>query len=249
MSQGITVVVAAFNEEENIAAAIDSVHEGFKGYAQDYEILVVNDGSEDDTGAIAEAQAQKDPRRVRVVHNDRNRGNAYSLYRGYQLAAQEYVTVFPGDNDLSPFYLRDFLAHRGSADILMTYMLSMQNRPWHRRALSRSFVVLLNTLFGLKLRNYNGAPLYRSTDIRALKVRSSQGMTLLAECLVRLIKSGATYKEIPSDFIGRKGGQSRALRFRNFIECFQVISCLIWDVCIRRKPRGELAFVDNPLKS
>ncbi len=240
MSKGISVVVAAFNEEDNIAAAIESVHSGFKGFSENYEILVVNDGSIDKTGMIAELEAKKDAR-VRVVHNERNRGNAYSLFRGYQLAAKEYVTVFPGDNDLSASYLRDFLREMGSADILMTYMLSMQNRPLYRRILSRTFVCLLNTLFGLKVKNYNGAPLYRTADIRSLNVKSSQGMTLLAECLVRLLKSGATYKEIPSDFVGRKGGQSRALRPRNFVECFVVICVLIRDVNILKQPRGKFA--------
>lgn len=237
MNKGITVVVAAYNEEANIAGAIESLREGFRGHSEDYEILVVNDGSEDKTGAIAEGEAKKD-KRVRVVHNEQNRGQAYSLYRGYQLACKEYVTVFPGDNDLSPLYLRDFLREMGKADILLTYMTNFNHRPLFRRILSRTFVHLLNFLFGLHLRNYNGAPLYKTKDIQAVTVTSSRGMTLLAECLVRLLSTGATYKEIPSDFVGRKGGRSRAVSFRNFVECFLVLRTLIRDVYILKQPRG-----------
>lgn len=237
MDHGITVVIAAFNEEANLAEAIHSAQFAFKGYSNDYEILIVNDGSRDRTGEIADNFAKQD-NRIKVVHNEQNRGQAYSLHRGYQLAAKEYVTVFPGDNDLSAMYLRAFLHAMGSADVLMTYMTNVGDRPWYRQLLSRSFVLLLNLMFGLRLKNYNGAPLYRTVDIRSLEIKSSQGMTFLAECLIRVLKSGATYKEIPSDFVGRKGGQSRALRFKNFAECFQVISSLIWDVHIRRQPGG-----------
>ncbi len=237
MNKGITVVIAAFNEESNLQDAVKAVQGAFHGHSDDYEILIVNDGSRDRTGAIAEDLAKRDSR-VRVVHNDHNRGQAYSLHRGYQLAAKDHVTVFPGDNDLSPLFLQDFLREMDSADILMTYMGNLQERPLYRRVISRSFVILLNTLFGLNLRNYNGAPLYRTADIRSIKISSSQGMTLLAECLIRILKSGATYKEIPTNFVGRKGGQSRALRFNNFVECFQILSILIWDVHIRRQPKG-----------
>lgn len=237
MDRGLTVVVAAYNEEANIKDAIESLREGFRGYTDDYEILIVNDGSADHTGAIAEAEAAKD-KRIRVVHNKENKGQAYSLHRGYQLACKEYVTVFPGDNDLSSHYLRDFLREMGQADILITYMTNIQDRSIVRRTLSRTFVHLLNLLFGLQLRNYNGAPLYRTKVIQTLNVTSSRGMTLLAECLVRLLSAGATYKEIPSDFVGRKGGRSRAVSFRNFVECFLVLRTLIRDVYILKQPRG-----------
>jgi len=236
VAKSITVVIPAFNEEANVADAIHTVQEAFRGYSDDYEILVVNDGSRDRTGEITEAQAKKDPR-VRVVHNEQNSGHAYTLNRGYKSAAKEFVTVFPGDNEISAMYLRTFLQEMGQADLIISYMVSMKNRPVYRRILSNSFVIVLNILFGLRLKCYNGATLYRTKDLRTLDIKSSHGMTILAECLIRLIKSGATYKEVPFDFIGRKGGCSRALRFKNFIECFKVIGILMRDVYFLRKPR------------
>ena len=103
--------------------------------------------------------------------------------------------------------------------------------------------MILNLIFGLRLKCYNGATLYRAEDLRTLDIKSSQGMTILAECLIRLIKSGSTYKEVPFDFIGRKGGSSQALRFKNFMECFQVIGILIRDVYFLRKPRQAMSGV------
>lgn len=240
MAKGITVVVPAFNEEANVADAIHTVEKAFKGYSQDYEILVVNDGSSDQTGQIAQREADKDPR-VRVVHNEKNSGHAFTLNRGYKLASKDYVTVFPGDNEISADYLRTFLSEMGKADLIISYMVSMKNRPLYRRFLSHSFVIILNILFGLRLKCYNGATLYRTEDVRCLEIKSSQGMTILAECLIRLIKSGATYKEVPFDFIGRKGGTSRALSLKNLLECFKVVCILFRDVYFIRQPRQVVA--------
>ncbi len=236
MSKAITVVIPAFNEEANIADAIHSVADAFSGFSEDYEILVVNDGSSDMTGQNAEAEAQKN-KRVRVIHNEQNCGHAFTLNRGFKCASKDYVTVFPGDNEISALYLRTFLAQMGKADLIISYMVSMKNRPIYRRFISYSFVIILDILFGMRLKCFNGATLYRTEDVRSLEIKSSQGMTILAECLIRLIKSGATYKEVPFDFVGRKGGHSRALSFKNFMECFKVISILLRDVYFLKQPR------------
>lgn len=239
MSKGISVVVTALNEEGNIAAAVESITGAFAGQSDDYEIVLINDGSRDRTGEIVEKLARANSK-IRVFHNEENRGQAYSLFRGYQLAQKDYVTVFPGDNDISASYLRDFLREMGSARVLMTYMANIEKRGWGRRFLSQIFVASFNVLFGLRLRNYNGAPLYRREDIQSMRVVSDRGMTLLAECLVRILKSGATYKEIPVDFVGRKAGQSRAVSLRNLTECLSVLCVLVRDIYFCKKPLGVL---------
>ncbi len=241
MPNGITVVIPAFNEEANVADAIRTVQEAFRGYLDDYEILVVNDGSSDRTGEIAEAEAKKDSR-VRVLHNKCNSGHAYTLNRGYKTAIKDYLTVFPGDNELTAGYLRTFLQEMGKEDMIISYYIaSMNERPLYRRIISHSFVIILNIIFGLHLKCYNSATLCRTADVRSLELKSSKGMTILAECLIRLIKSGSTYKEVPCDFISRKGVRSRALSFKNLAECFKIIFVLFWDVYILRRPRRIMA--------
>ena len=241
MPNGITVVIPAFNEEANVAGAILTVREVFAGYLEDYEILVVNDGSRDRTGEIAEAEAKKDSR-VRVLHNKHNRGHAYSLNRWFKTAIKDYLTVFPGDNELTAGYLRTFLQEMGKADLIIShYISSMNDRPFYRRIISHLFVMILNIIFGLRLKCYNSATLYKTADVRSLELKSSKGMTILAECLIRLIKSGSTYKEVPCDFISRKGVRSRALSFKNLSECLKIVFILFWDVYILRRPRRIMA--------
>ena len=151
------------------------------------------------------------------------------------MAEKDYLTVFPGDNELTAAYLRTFLQEMGKADLIISYyLMSMKDRPLYRRIISHSFVFILNIFFGLRLKCYNSATLYRTADVRSLELKSSKGMTILAECLIRLIKSGSTYKEVPCDFISRKGVRSRALSLKNFAECFKIIFILLRDVyCLK----------------
>ena len=229
MTNAIAVIMPAYNEQEHITAAIASVIEAVKGYVEDYELIVVNDGSTDKTGELAEQLAQTNPH-IKVLHNERNSGYSFTLFRGLKAATKPYATVFPGDNEISAQYLRDFAREAGKADLIIAYMCGTHRRSFFRRTLSQTFIFLMNLFFGLRLKGFNGATLYRTGEVRSLPICSSTGMTILAEILVRLIKSGSTYKEIPFEFLGIKDRKSRALRFQNFVECSKVVGVLLKEV-------------------
>ena len=76
----VTAVITAFNEEATVASAIAATDAALARFTDDYEILVVNDGSRDRTGAIADECARADAR-VRVLHNPENRNLGYNLRR------------------------------------------------------------------------------------------------------------------------------------------------------------------------
>src|ERR1700685_2548884 len=143
MSNGVTIVIPAFREEGNIEAAIDNVQRVAQKAARDYEIIVVDDGSPDKTGDFARLKAQTDPN-IRVVVNAANEGFGYSFARGVKMAGKEFITVFPGDNDMSALSLKDLLEARGSADLVISYMQKTNKRSFFRRFVSRIFVMLMN---------------------------------------------------------------------------------------------------------
>ncbi len=77
----VSVVMPAFNEAQNLATTVESVHKAFGDKFAKYEIIVVNDGSRDDTGMIAEALAKQDSR-LKVIHNPHNMGYGFTFLRG-----------------------------------------------------------------------------------------------------------------------------------------------------------------------
>ena len=227
--KSLSVIVPAFNEEGNIQNAIDSVLTAIKDLVDDYEIIVVNDGSSDNTEQLALAKRQGDER-IRVISNASNQGFGFSFARGVSLAGMNFLTVFPGDNDMAGESLRRLIENLGRADIVTSHPVSSHRRPFLRRFLSKSFIALMNILFGLNLKYYNGAFVARTSLIRLIPIKST-GLTALAECLIRLIKAGHSYTSIPFEHVGRKAEKSKALYFKSVVAVAVLIIVLWKDLC------------------
>jgi len=226
--QSVSIIVPAYNEEGNIEAALASVLNAVSGRVEDYEIIVIDDGSLDQTAALVQKEAGKNPR-IKVFSNAVNRGYGYSFRRGVSLAGKEYVTVFPGDNDMSADSLGDLINARTKAEVIITYSTTPHRRSLFRRLLSMAFVVMMNFLFGLKLKYYNGAFICKTQLLRSVAIQS-EGLAVLAEGIVRLIKSGYTYQAIAFEHTGRKCDKSKALTLKSFLAVLNTILILIRDI-------------------
>ena len=228
MPKDITIIVAALNEEQNIEAAIQSITTALDGVVDDYEILVFNDGSTDKTGEIAEACAMENPR-IRVINNPGNCGVGYVIAQGIKMAAKSHISCFPGDNDMSGDSLRFIVKQMDEVDLVVSYMQDMRHRSLPRKVLSRAYTGLLNVLFGLKLRYYNGCFLYKASVAQQLTLRS-RGFGVLAECLVKMLRTKCSYKEVAFEHTGRRAGKSTAVSLRGFVSVAQTIYLLVCDI-------------------
>ena len=224
----VSIIIPAYKEEGNIEAAIDNAEAAAESAGAEYEIIVVDDGSPDQTGEFARLKAQNNPS-IRVAVNAANQGFGYSFARGVKMATKDYVTVFPGDNDMAGRSLKELIAARGSADLVISYMKKTNRRSLFRRIVSRSFVVLMNFLFGLRLRYYNGAFICTTKLLRTVPIKST-GLAALAECLVRLLKRGAEYRTIYFEHAGRQHQQSKAFNFKNIKAVAAAVGILIKDI-------------------
>lgn len=226
--RSVSVVIPAFNEEGNIQGAIDSVVGAVKPVVEDYQVIVVDDGSRDATRQMALEKAKSDPK-VMVVSNEGNKGFGFSFARGVRLAEMEYVTVFPGDNDMAGVSLAKLVSAIGDADLVISYMSKTNKRSLFRRIVSRIFVFFMNTLFALKLEYYNGAFICRTQLLKTVPIKSV-GLATLAECLVRMIKSGYSYKAIYFEHIGRKSDHSKAFKLKSVWAVANTIRILLKDI-------------------
>jgi glycosyltransferase involved in cell wall biosynthesis len=228
MNNGVTIIIPAFREENNIEAAIDNALRIVQKVTSDYEIIVVDDGSPDKTGDFARLKAQSDPHII-VAVNAANEGFGYSFARGVKMAGKEFITVFPGDNDMSPLSLKDLLDARGSADIIISYMQKTNKRSLLRRSVSKLFVIIMNLLFGLKLKYYNGAFICRASLLKATPIKST-GLAALAECVVRLLKQGASWRSIYFEHVGRRYEKSKAFNLKSVKAVIKTVWTLWWDI-------------------
>ena len=233
MNNSVTVIIPAFREEDNIEAAIDNVVASLKSMVQDYEIIVVDDGSPDKTGEYARLKSQHDPH-IRVAVNVSNEGFGFSFARGVKMASKEYVTVFPGDNDMSARSLKDLLEARGSAALVISYMQKTNKRSLFRRMLSQVFVFLMNLLFGLKLKYYNGAFICRTSLLKSIPIKST-GLAALAECIVRLLKKGVSWRAIYFEHAGRRYEKSKAFNLKSIIAVLKTVWILCVDIYLPKR--------------
>lgn len=190
----ITVFIPAYNEEINLANAVSGALNAIKNNFSKYDILILNAYSSDKTGEIAERLSDKNPN-IRVIHRKNWHGLGANVKKGIEQATMEYFVMFPGDNENSWVSLSETLKKIGSTDIIIPYTINKQARAFYRRIISSWFVFLLNFLFRLKLKYYNGNAVYKTDMIKRLHIHS-EDFAYNAEILVKLIKSGYSYTEI-----------------------------------------------------
>ena len=230
----ISIIIPAYNEEGNIRGTVNEVLRAFGDRFGGYEILIVNDGSKDGTGEVANALAAENPH-IKAIHNSPNMGFGYSYRRGVAAATCDYVGFFPGDDCLPAECIEAVFDQVGKADIISHYTSNLEVRLASRRVISRTYTWMMNTLFGLHLSYFNGPTVHRREVIQNVKI-STDGFAFLSEIMVRLIRSGHSYRQIGTPIRERKRGSSKAFRPKNVVSVLKTVCLLFWDVnVVRRK--------------
>jgi dolichol-phosphate mannosyltransferase len=232
----VSVIVSAMNEEDNLRPTVEAVVRAAAPRFARYEVIIVDDGSQDRTAEIT-AQLSADNPNIRVHRNPRNLGLGRSYGIGIDLAANEYTSWVAGNNMVPQGALERIYDRAGETDMVISYILT-DARNLKRRAISRTFTRLMNLLFGIRMRYYTGPCIYRSDVAKRIRMRA-QGSFFVAELLVRLIKSGQRYVEVGLQPIPRSAGSTKTFRMRNVIDVFGSMMRLFWELRIRR--RTELA--------
>lgn len=214
-TRSISVIIPCLNEEENLQETYDNVVAALREAAEEWEILIFNDGSSDKTGEIANSIKEND-QSVTVVHNRTNKGFGYNFIRGIAIARMNYVAVMPGDNEISLESIKRIFQLLGKADMVIPFTVNMEVRPWGRRLVSRLFTVLMNAIFRCELQYYNGPTLHRTELVRTLDVNTS-GFAFQAMMLVKLIRRGHSFCELDMYLQKKRTYRSSAVRLRNIL--------------------------------
>lgn len=232
MKLSISFLVPAFNEEKNIAATVTSILSALLGDDHDYEIILIDDASRDRTGEIILAMANSDAR-ISAIRNsvNLNMGGAYK--RGLTLATKEFVIMVPGDNGFGVDSLRQILRNVGAADILVPYVTNIEQRTPFRAFASRAFTAIINGLFDLKIRYYNGPVVHRTALLKTIYIRTNS-FAYQAEALVKMLSSGYSYEECAVQTQSRVGGRSAAMNLKNLVGVFITIVYLLFVVGPRK---------------
>jgi glycosyltransferase involved in cell wall biosynthesis len=224
---GVSIIVPAYNEEGNLTAAVTGLINEFNKITRNYEVIIINDGSTDNTAKIAITLANKF-NQIKIINRKINYGFAYSIKEGIKFASKIYLTQYHGDGDASFTYLKQLIGNIKKADLICTYPSNVESRSWVRRFISHCFTALINFIFSQNEKYYNGGFVCKTQLLRNLNL-VSQGFTIYAEVKIRLLKKGYTSLEIPFRQVGRKFGKSKAISYDNFINAIKMIIKLMFE--------------------
>lgn len=218
--RSLSVFFPCYNEAENITPQVAEFLELLPRIAKQFEIIVVNDGSSDETGARAEELALQYPKVVRVVHHATNQGYGAALRSG--IAASRYDWVFFTDGD-HQFYARDlmrFLSHAQSKHAVIGYRFR-RAEGWRRRLNAFLFAVYIRLLFGLYFRDIDCAfKLLPGKQLRSLPL-SSNGAFISSEMLLQLQLHGVQIHQLPVRHRERRYGKPTGSNWRVIVRALR----------------------------
>jgi glycosyltransferase involved in cell wall biosynthesis len=228
--QSLSIIIPAYCEAENILATLENVVGALEPLGLAHEILVVDDGSPDGTGAIVTANLSRFPT-LRLLTNDRNRGFGWSYRRGVEAARLDHIVMVHGDNAWGHERLREFFSHVGETDIVVGYTRHMwRARTWRRTLISKAFTFLVNVITQRRLTYYNGLQIHRASVLKSLQIES-RGYGFQAEVLVKALRCSGTCREVAMDLTERQNGESQAFRWKNVVDVTRtlvILSRLPW---------------------
>ncbi|MCL5957698.1 MAG: glycosyltransferase family 2 protein [Chloroflexi bacterium] len=247
MPPGISVFFPAYNDGGTIASMVISAILVCESLTDDYEIIVVNDGSRDYTPDILK-ELERKYERVRVIHHPKNRGYGGALRTGFKSATKEYIFYTDGDAQYDVRELRDlFQALRPGVDIVNGYKVDRSD-PLHRKLIGRIYHWTVKLAFGLKIRDVDcDFRLIRRSVFDKVELRSNSG-TICLEMVRKMQDAGFTFVEVPVHHFHRAYGKSQFFNFPRLLHTFVNLVQLWWELEIQHRgvgPETELIVSDD----
>lgn len=206
MKPYLTVFIPAYNEEENILDCINIVTAKLDEYGISYEVLVVDDGSRDQTGSIADGITEKHDL-VRTHHHPHNKGMGAAFISALNLALGEWLILIPADLALVPDDLQCYLGAAPGADIVVGVSTNRSDYTPFRNLVSWINIRLIQILFRMQLRQFQYISMYRTGILRSMQIQYWQSSFFLAEILIKARDMRARLIEVEVRYAPRRGGK------------------------------------------
>jgi glycosyltransferase involved in cell wall biosynthesis len=190
----LSLVLPAYNEAENIANVVDSALTVLPSHTDEFEIIVVYDGSRDATSGIVDSISREDAR-VRLVRHPQNRGYGGALRSGFRASTGDFIMFMDADRQ---FDIRDIqLLAPFAADYDIVAGFRMERRdPLHRRVFAEAFNVCVRVLFGVHLRDIDCAfKLFRGDLLRNLEL-TAPGALINTEIQAKARRQGVRLQQV-----------------------------------------------------
>lgn len=220
----LSLILPAHNEEPNIGAVVRQATDVLPTLFTDYEVLVVDDGSKDRTGEIADELAAENPH-VKALHHPKNRGYGGALTTGFTNATGDYLMFMDSDRQFDIQDLENLTPYIGSYDIVAGYRIK-RNDPYYRFLIGSGFNQMVKLLFQVNLRDIDcGFKVFKAEVLRGMDLESP-GALINTEIHAKANVQGRSLVEVGVNHYprleGEQSGASIKVMFRAVLETFRL---------------------------
>ncbi len=218
-SVSVSVFFPCYNEQDNVAQTIKKALAVLEELGADFEVIIVNDGSSDSTGRIADEIAEQN-NRLKVVHHPTNLGYGAALQSGFKAAAKKLVFYTDGDGQFDITEMPTLLPLMEQYDIVSCYRLNRQDNLI-RKINGWCWTKLVCLLFGMKIRDVDCAfKLYKREIFDSIELTST-GALIDTEVLARAIRKGYTITQKGVHHYPRAAGEQTGANLKVILRAFK----------------------------
>lgn len=222
----LSLVLPAHNEQDNIEIVIARAIEVLPRFVDEFEIVVVNDGSKDRTPAIIDEIAANDAR-VRPQHHPVNKGYGAALTTGFNATTGDYVMFMDADRQFDIADIALLTPFVGRFDIVAGFRMQ-RNDPFHRRMFAETFNIVVRVLFGVHLRDIDCAfKIFRGGMLRSIQL-TAPGALINTEIQAKLRRQGATLEQVGVHHYPRVAGSATGGNPRVILRAMRETVFLWW---------------------
>ena len=230
----LSIIFPAYNDGGTIPSMVLTAQIAARTITDDYEIIVVNDGSQDHT-ALVLAELEKQIPCLRVIHHPKNKGYGAALRTGFSAATKEWIFYTDGDAQYNPLEMSLLVeALREGVDVVNGYKIS-RNDPFIRILLGMIYNIGVKFVFGLRLKDVDcDYRLIRRKILENIELESNSG-SICVEMIKKIQDTGGKYTEVPVSHFHRQYGTSQFFNWRRLLHTVRQLLILWWRLVLKKK--------------
>jgi len=248
----ISAFFPAYNDAGTIPSMVLTVLLTLRELCDDYEVIVINDGSRDHTAQLLDELARKYPGEVRIIHHPKNRCYGCALRSGFANANKEWIFYTDGDAQYDPRELKNLVALAGpDLDFINGWKIERQD-PLHRIIIGRLYQYLIKLTFSLKLKDVDcDFRLMRRDVFKQVELTSDSGV-ICVELMKKVQDAGFRLAEAPVNHYHRVYGRSQFFMLPRLVSVARDLSKLWYQLVVRREHlqnKGEESLLETSSES
>ena len=217
-NQNLSIILPVYNEEKNIKNVVINIIANIKNYTNDFEIILIDDGSTDKTKDIIQELSRQYPN-LRDLYHKKNKGYGAALKTGIAQAAKEWLLIIDSDGQYEINDLKAFWEQKSSCDFILGYR-TKRSDGIYRTVLARLGNCIANLFLKTDVFVNDvdcGFKLFKTKELQFLPL-TSHGALISFEIIKRLLENHTYFIQLPVTHYKRREGKSKYIRFIHIVE-------------------------------